>query len=81
MTIQHTILHKGVRANDVMIDRGDIVLLTYYTHNRQEGIASDRVGFMLYRNQRAFSDEERAMLWYMVNMYKRWEKLQGDRLR
>ena len=72
----HTILHKGLRANDVLIedDKGR-VLLTYYTHNKQEGIASDRVGVLLYKNQRMFQSKDKAMLWYMVNEYKRWAKV------
>lgn len=70
----HTILHKGLRANDVLIENGTGVLLTYYTHNRQEGIASDRVGVLLYKNQRIFPSKDLAMLWYMVNEYKRWKR-------
>lgn len=70
----HTILHKGLRANDVLIENDTGVLLTYYTHNRQEGIASDRVGLFLYKNQRVFANRDKAILWYMINEYKRWDK-------
>lgn len=72
----HTILHKGLRANDVLIEGDGYAILTYYTHNKQENITSSKVGLMLYKNEKFFTDKSKAMLWYMTYQYKRWIKVE-----
>lgn len=70
-----TILHKGWRANDTLIEREDeTCVLTYYTHKKQDYITSDRVGVMLYKNTRVFQDRQQAMLWYVLYEPKRYQK-------
>lgn len=71
-----TILHRGLRANDTLLEYGcGVFILTYYTRNRLEGITSDRVGCKLYKNQKVFKDKEKAMLWYFIDEPKRFKKL------
>lgn len=72
-----SILHNGWRANDVLLedDSNGLATLVYYTHRRQEGITSTRIGVALYKNERVFLDKHRALLWYMTNEYRRWSKI------
>ena len=60
------ILHKGWRANDTLVinERGE-VLLTYYTP-RKTKITTERMGWFLYQNQRVFTNENDARLYYTV---------------
>lgn len=67
-----TILHRGWRANDTLLDNGKgQYLLTYYTYNKRKGVASEHIGLLLYKNQRVFSDEDKAQLFYMIDTSKR----------
>lgn len=66
-----TILHKGWRANDTLvIDEGGWCMLTYYTH-RKTKITTDKKGVLLYQNQRVFSSENDARVYYMLEQPKR----------
>lgn len=50
------ILHKGWRANDTLLECPSGYILTYFTHKKQEGVASVREGLFLYKNSRLFPD-------------------------
>lgn len=60
------ILHKGWRSNDTLVinERGE-VLLTFYTH-RKTKITTEKMGWFLYQNQRVFTNENDARIYYLV---------------
>lgn len=59
-----TILHKGWRANDTLqINDKGVCMLTYYTR-RKTNLTTEKMGIMLYKNQRVFSREGEARLFY-----------------
>lgn len=75
---QVRILHKGWRANDTLLECPSGYILTYFTHTKQEGVASFREGLFLYKNSRVFSNRVQAMGFYHKHLHRRYVKYWND---
>ena len=75
---QVEILHKGWRANDTLLECPNGYILTYFTHTKQEGVASFREGLFLYKNSRVFPNKYVAKWFYYERVPRRKTKTSFD---